>query len=109
MRRGGVKKADTGQREGDIVTEGRRPGSVILQPRDIISIMPEYSSSFSSSYSSSRGYSSSSSYTSSYSSSGSRWVPAALGGSYTVEVIKLMQTDICIIFCPVLYLSLNTQ
>ena len=93
---GGVKKADTGQNEGDIVTGGRRLGSVILRPRDIIT-MPEYSSSFSSSYSSSRGYSSSSSYTSSYSSSGSRWVPAALGGSYTVEVINI-DADIYTIF-----------
>merc|ERR1712243_46401 len=51
----------------------------------IIIIMPEYTSSLSSSYSTSRGYSSTSSYSSSYSSSGSRWVPAALGGSYSVE------------------------
>ena len=74
-------------REGDIVSGGRRTGSVNLHPpQDTIIKMPEYSSSFSSSYSSSRGYSSSSSSSSSYSSSGSRWVPAALGGSYTIEV-----------------------
>ena len=56
-----------------------------------IFIMPEYtsSSSFSSSYSSSRGYSSTSSYSSSYSPSGNKWVPSALGGSYSMEVHNL--------------------
>ena len=64
-----------------------------------VSIMPEYS--FSSSYSSSQGYSTSSSYSSTYSSTGGRWVPAALGGSYTVEVRILRNVNVS------QYLSLN--